>query len=157
MSAGWVYVLGHPMWDGSPERGRKPMVKIGFTRRDPRLRGAEIRSVAGLLAPCRVEFCRFCNDAATVETVVHRTLRHCRVSPRRELFRIEPALARVVIERVAASYLVGPPVPISFQKRRRSFRPNYRDMPVRRATRPVSLITAVAAIVVAVVAFAGSF
>lgn len=119
MSAGFVYVLGHRAWDGNPERGFGPMVKIGFTARDPRVRGAQIRSVSGLLAPCRVEYCHLCDDARAVEQAVHRALKHRRVSSRRELFRVDPVTARATIERVAAGHLAGAPVQVVFKRRRR--------------------------------------
>jgi T5orf172 domain len=94
---GWVYVLTHPAWD------KLEMVKIGRTGRDPRTRAAEITAVSGLLAPCTIAWCSPVVDMAEAELAVHRMLGRHRVRKRRELFRIDVATARQVIEAIAAA------------------------------------------------------
>jgi hypothetical protein len=94
---GWVYVMVHPAWN------KIGMVKIGKTGRDPRTRAAEITSVSGLLAPGTIAWCSPVSDMAAAETAVHRMLGDKRVRKRRELFRVDSATARQVVEAVAAS------------------------------------------------------
>jgi hypothetical protein len=98
---GWVYVLTHPAWD------KLGMVKVGRTGRDPRTRAAEICSVSGLLAPATVAWCSPVSDMAAAEQAVHRMLGSHRVRKRRELFRVDVARAREVIEAVAGSVPVS--------------------------------------------------
>ena len=105
---GWVYVLTHPAWD------TLGMVKVGRTGRDPRTRAAEITSVSGLLAPCTIAWCSPVSDMAAAEQAVHRMLGSYRVRKRRELFRVDVATAREVVEAVAGSLpLSGPPAPLA--------------------------------------------
>ena len=102
---GWVYVLTHPAWD------KLGMVKLGRTGRDPRTRAAEITSVSGLLAPATVAWCSPVSDMAAAEQAVHRMLGSHRVRKRRELFRVDVATARGVVEAVAGSLpLSSPPL-----------------------------------------------
>ncbi|MGI4946542.1 MAG: GIY-YIG nuclease family protein [Janthinobacterium lividum] len=96
-SPGWIYVLTHPAWEGLG------MVKIGRTGRNPRTRAAEITSVSGLLAPCKIAFCSPVSDMAGAEQVVHRMLAPYRVRKRRELFKVDVATAQQVIRAVAGS------------------------------------------------------
>ena len=102
---GWVYVLTHPAWD------KLGMVKLGRTGRDPRTRAAEITSVSGLLAPATVAWCSPVSDMAAAEQAVHRMLGSHRVRKRRELFRVDVATARGVVEAVAGSLPLSSPVP----------------------------------------------
>ncbi len=102
---GWVYILTHPAWD------KLGMVKLGRTGRDPRTRAAEICSVSGLLAPATVAWCSPVSDMAAAEQAVHRMLGSHRVRKRRELFRVDVATARGVVEAVAGSLpLSSPPL-----------------------------------------------
>lgn len=94
---GWIYVLTHPAWEGLG------MVKIGRTGRNPRTRAAEITSVSGLLAPCKIAFCSPVSDMAGAEQAVHRMLAPHRVRKRRELFKVDVATAQQVIRAVAGS------------------------------------------------------
>ncbi len=104
---GWVYVLTHPAWD------KLGMVKLGRTGRDPRTRAAEITSVSGLLAPATVAWCSPVSDMAAAEQAVHRMLGSHRVRKRRELFRVDVATARGVVEAVAGSLpLPSPPLAV---------------------------------------------
>jgi len=104
---GWVYVLTHPAWD------KLGMVKLGRTGRDPRTRAAEICSVSGLLAPATVAWCSPVSDMAAAEQAVHRMLGSHRVRKRRELFRVDVATARGVVEAVAGSLpLSSPPLAV---------------------------------------------
>ncbi len=103
---GWVYVLTHPAWD------KLGMVKVGRTGRDPRTRAAEITSVSGLLAPCAIACCSPVSDMAAAEQAVHRMLGSHRVRKRRELFRVDSATARAVIEAVAGSLPASGPPPL---------------------------------------------
>ncbi len=100
---GWVYVLTHPAWD------KLGMVKLGRTGRDPRTRAAEITAVSGLLAPATVAWCSPVSDMAAAEQAVHRMLGRHRVRKRRELFRVDVATARGVVEAVAGSLPVSDP------------------------------------------------
>ena len=100
-SPGWIYVLTHPAWD------KLGIVKVGRTGRDPRTRAAEITSVSGLLAPATVAWCSPASDMAAAEQAVHRMLGSHRVRKRRELFRVDVATARGVIEAVAGSLPVS--------------------------------------------------
>ncbi len=102
---GWVYVLTHPAWD------KLGMVKVGRTGRDPRTRAAEITSVSGLLAPCTIAWCSPVSDMAAAEQAVHRMLGSHRVRKRRELFRVDAATARGVVEAVAGSLPLSGPLP----------------------------------------------
>lgn len=106
---GWVYVLTHPAWD------KLGMVKVGRTGRDPRTRAAEITSVSGLLAPCTIAWCSPVSDMAAAEQAVHRMLGSHRVRKRRELFRVDAATARGVVEAVAGSLPASgpPPAPLA--------------------------------------------
>jgi len=94
---GWVYVLTHPAWD------KLGMGKVGRTGRDPRTRAAEFTSVSGLLAPATVTWCSPVSDMAAAEQAAHRMLGSHRVRKRRELFRVDAATARGVVEAVAGS------------------------------------------------------
>ena len=94
---GWIYVLTHPAW------GRLGKVKIGRTGRNPRTRAAEITSVSGLLAPCKIAYSSPVSDMTGAEQAVHRMLAPHRVRKRRELFRVDVATARQVIRAVAGS------------------------------------------------------
>ena len=100
---GWVYVLTHPTWD------KLGMVKVGRTGRDPRTRAAEITSASGLLAPCTIAWCAPVSDMAAVEQAVHRMLGRHRVRKRRELFRVDMATVRGVVEAVAGSLPLSSP------------------------------------------------
>jgi hypothetical protein len=97
VAPGWVYVMTHPAWD------KIGMVKIGKTGRDPRTRAGEITTVSGLLAPCTIACCVPVSDMAAAEIAVHRMLGGHRVRKRRELFRVDAAAARRVVEAVAGS------------------------------------------------------
>jgi hypothetical protein len=97
IAPGWVYVMTHPTWD------KIGMVKIGKTGRDPRKLGGEITAVSGLLAPCTIACCVPVSDMAAAEVAVHRMLGGHRVRKRRELFRVDAATARRVVEAVAGS------------------------------------------------------
>jgi hypothetical protein len=94
---GWVYVLTHPAWE------KLGMVKIGRTGRDPRTRAAEITSVSGLLAPCKIAWCSPVSDMAAAEKAVHRMLDAKRVRKGRELFRVDTATAQQTVQAVAQS------------------------------------------------------
>ena len=102
---GWVYVLTHPAWD------KLGMVKVGRTGRDPRTRAGEITSVSGLLAPATVAWCSPVSDMVAAEQAVHRMLGSHRVRKRRELFRVDAATARGVVEAVARSLSTAVPAP----------------------------------------------
>lgn len=66
----WIYVLTHLAWEGLS------MVKIVRIGRNPRTRAAEIISVPGLLALCKIAFCSPVSDMAGAEqTVGDRGLR----------------------------------------------------------------------------------
>ena len=136
---GWVYVLTHPAWD------KLGMVKVGRTGRDPRTRAAamsdtgehqamvqgasrpdtevisaarvrEITSVSGLLAPCTIAWCSPVSDMAAAEQAVHRMLGSHRVRKRRELFRVDTATARGVVEAVAGSLPLSRPPPAALAR-----------------------------------------
>ena len=83
------------------------MVKVGRTGRDPRTRAGEITSVSGLLAPATVAWCSPVSDMVAAEQAVHRMLGSHRVRKRRELFRVDAATARGVVEAVAGSLPVS--------------------------------------------------
>ena len=100
--AGWCYVLTHPAWDGIG------VVKIGMTGRDPAARAAEITSVSGLVAPCRVAWCAWVSDRAAVESTVKTMLAAKRVTGRRELFRADVATARAAIEAATCQKVTVP-------------------------------------------------
>ncbi len=150
---GWVYVLTHPAWD------KLGMVKVGRTGRDPRTRAAEITSVSGLLAPCTIAWCSPVSDMATAEQAVHRMLRGHRVRKCRELFRVDAATARGVVEAVANSFpAFGPPpallarsVPVRpvaiWRQRPRSSRPTSWRYGRRRIPVPVRVAAGLAAVI----------
>jgi len=93
---GYLYVMTHPAW------GKIGIVKIGMTRQDPKRRAAQITSVSGLIAPCSVHCWAYVADRRVAEREVHTRLRQYRVRRRRELFRITPEFAAVVVRDVAA-------------------------------------------------------
>ena len=99
----------HSAWD------KLGMVKVGRTGRDPRTRAAEITSVSGLLAPATVAWCSPVSDIAAAEQAVHRMLGSHRVRKRRELFRVDAATARGVVQAVAGSLPASgpPPAPLA--------------------------------------------
>ncbi len=150
---GWVYVLAHPAWD------KLGMVKVGRTGRDPRTRAAEITSVSGLLAPCTIAWCSPVSDMAAAEQAVHRMLGSHRVRKRRELFRVDAATARGVVEAVAGSLPAsGPPpaplprsVPAQFvpawRPRPRPSRPGSWRYGRRRVPVPVRVVAGLAAVI----------
>ena len=150
---GWVYVLTHPAWD------KIGMVKVGRTGRDPRIRASEITSVSGLLAPAIVAWCSPVSDMAAAEQAVHRMLGSHRVRKRRELFRVDAATARGVIEAVAGSLPISAPPLASLARsmrarpaaagryRPRLSRPGFRRYGRRRVPVPVRVAAGVAAII----------
>jgi hypothetical protein len=93
--SGWVYVIEHAAWS------KIGLVKIGMTSRDPTKRAAEITSVSGLIAPCRVAWCCWVEDRRAVENAVKANLSSQRIHGRRELFRTDVQTARAAIERAA--------------------------------------------------------
>lgn len=99
---GWIYVLTHPAWDGLG------MVKVSRTGRNPRTRAAEITSVSGLLAPCRIAYCSPVSDMTGAEQAAHRMLAPQRVRKRRELFQVDVATAQQVIRAAVAGSLPPP-------------------------------------------------
>jgi len=142
---GWVYVLTHPAWD------KLNMVKIGRTGRDPRTRAGEITSVSGLLAPCIIAWCSPVSDIVAAEQAVHRMLGDRRVRKRRELFRVDAATARQVVEAVASSLpSSGRLVPAARRSASHAERRPRRGGSWRRGRHPVSLPTRVVAGVVAI-------
>ena len=68
------------------------------------------------LAPCSIAWCSPVSDMAAAERAVHRMLGTSRVRKRRELFRVDAATARQVVEAVAGS-LPWSPVPAVFFSR----------------------------------------
>ncbi len=150
---GWVYVLTHPAWD------KLGMVKVGRTGRDPRTRAAEITSVSGLLAPATVAWCSPVSDMIAAEQAVHRMLGNHRVRKRRELFRVDVATARGVVEAVAGSLPApgSPPAPLprsvpaqpvpDWQHRPRPSRPGPWRYGRRRISVPVRVAAGLAAII----------
>jgi len=92
---GWCYVLTHPAWT------KIGIVKIGMTTQDPKRRAAQITSVSGLIAPCTVHCCVYVANRRLVETTVHHRLGKYRVRRRRELFRVSPDFAAVVLRDAA--------------------------------------------------------
>jgi hypothetical protein len=113
---GWVYVLSHRAWRGIGPTG---MVKIGKTTQDPRKRAAQITSVSGLLAPCKVEWCCWVSDIDCVEPTVHAALDKHRVRARRELFAVDVDTARDAILRAQGVRFKPTKIP-SRQRRRRT-------------------------------------
>jgi len=150
---GWVYVLTHPAWD------KLGMVKVGRTGRDPRTRAAEITSVSGLLAPCTIAWCSPVSDMAAAEQAVHRMLGSHRVRKRRELFRVDAATAREVVEAVAGSLPASgpPPAPLArsvpaqlvpaWRPRPRPSRPGSWRYGRRRVPVPVRVAAGLAAVI----------
>lgn len=150
---GWIYVLTHPAWD------KLGMVKVGRTGRDPRTRAAEICSVSGLLAPATVAWCSPVSDMAAAEQAVHRMLGSHRVRKRRELFRVDAATARGVVEAVAGSLPASgpPPAPLArsvpaqlvpaWRHHARTSRPASWRYGRRRISVPVRVVAGLAAVI----------
>jgi hypothetical protein len=116
----------HPAWSSIG------LVKIGMTSRDPAKRAAEITSVSGLIAPCRVAYCCQVADRRAVENAVKAALGGKRVRGRRELFRCDVAAARAAIE-AASCHTRAVPVP------RRVGRPRWHARRGRRRGIPIRL------------------
>ncbi len=76
---GYVYVMTNPVMPG--------LVKIGFTRQDPKRRARELRTT-GVPADFQVRFAMRVNDPEAVESRAHQVLRRSRVTGRREFFRV---------------------------------------------------------------------
>jgi hypothetical protein len=143
---GWVYVLTHPAWD------KLGMVKIGKTGRNPRTRAAEITSVSGLLAPCTIAWCSPVSNIAAAENAVHRMLGDKRVRKRRELFRVDAATARQVVEAVAISLPLSrspfASVPQYYRAPRRSGFRHYNRRPASIRVRMLAALVTIAALLV---------
>lgn len=107
--AGWVYCVSHPAWRNIGGADGPGVVKIGSTSRDPARRLAEITGRSALIQPGRVEFCLYVADRRRVENRIKQdTLRHKRLSRRRELYRVTPDEARAAIERAVAGIASTP-------------------------------------------------
>lgn len=78
--AGFIYVLSNPSMPG--------IVKIGLTRRDPRVRAHELSSPTGVPTPFKIEYVQHVNDCRQVERALHRNLHDKRVDRGREFFEV---------------------------------------------------------------------
>jgi len=89
---GYLYVMVNDSMPG--------LVKIGYTRRDPRLRALELfKQATGVPTQFNVAFAIFCPEPDQAEMDVFAELDELRVTKCREFFRID---LEVAIERVAS-------------------------------------------------------
>ena len=88
---GWVHILQHSSMQG--------LVKIDLAYGEPAVR-AKKSSGTGSPVPFRVIHAVATDDCKELESRVHQILKRYR-SHRREFFRIEPAFAKVIVDRVS--------------------------------------------------------
>lgn len=89
--SGHVYVLLNPAF---PD-----LVKIGRTTVSPRERAKQLSGPSGVPTAFMVVYEEYVADCVTLEQLVHRALRPCRVNDRREFYRIEASEAIRTVQR----------------------------------------------------------
>jgi hypothetical protein len=94
---GWVYVAVNPALKDS-------YLKIGWTRRPPQERAAEISSGTGVPLRYYILFAMRVSDGAEVERQVHSQLGSYRLTTNREFFEVSLDHATDVIRKTAALY-----------------------------------------------------
>lgn len=93
---GWIYILTNSAMDG--------LVKIGFSKKDPKHRATELSKDTGVPAEFAVAYCEIVGNCRRVEAVTHERLAHCRVSHNREFFRVTVEDAINVISLVVRDF-----------------------------------------------------
>lgn len=78
------------------------IVKIGFTKRTPKIRSEELSSSTGVPAPFVVEFQVKLSHPDFVEAQVHEALKSSRVNKFREFFKISPGAAKREVLKAAS-------------------------------------------------------
>lgn len=89
-----AYIEGRPAFEGGSiyilsTREQPQILKIGFTRRDPVTRVAEINAATGVVVPYGVRAAWPVDNPAVTEAAVHALLKPYRIRPDREFFQIE--------------------------------------------------------------------
>lgn len=90
-TSGWIYCLSNPCMTG--------IIKIGSTKYDPNKRAIQLYTT-GVPMPFVLEYSRKVCSYKKVEKRIHRMLRQYRVSDKREFFRIEFHIIKILIERI---------------------------------------------------------
>jgi hypothetical protein len=84
---GWIYILKNPALGG--------MHKIGFTKKDPKERSAELSNTS-IPFEFEILYSALVEDAERVEQTLHKALNEYRINQNREFFNASPQ--RIVIE-----------------------------------------------------------
>jgi hypothetical protein len=92
----WVYVLVHPQ---EPQ-----LLKIGYTKKDPKDRLKEINSQTGVAGEYRLVYMFRTVNGQRLETAVHNFLADRRIHPRKEHFEIPRNEAIQIIKEVGQLY-----------------------------------------------------
>lgn len=96
---GWVYILVNSAMPG--------MVKIGFTKKNPQHRAANLSTDTGVPTPFTVAFSELVGNCRRVEAGTHERLVGFRVSHNREFFRISVEDAVSMVRLVAREFSQG--------------------------------------------------
>jgi hypothetical protein len=92
----WVYILVHPQ---EPQ-----LLKIGYTKKDPKERLKEINSQTGVAGEYRLAYIFRTINGQRLETAVHSFLADRRIHPRKEHFEISREEAIQTIKEVGQLY-----------------------------------------------------
>jgi hypothetical protein len=92
----WVYVLVHPQ---EPQ-----LLKIGYTKKDPKERLKEINSQTGVAGEYRIVYMFRTVNGQRLETAIHTFLADRRIHPRKEHFEISRDEAIQIIKEVGQLY-----------------------------------------------------
>ncbi len=92
----WVYVLIHPQ--------ESQLLKIGYTKKDPKDRLKEINSQTGVAGEYRIVYIYRTINGQRLESAVHDFLKERRIHPRKEHFEISREEAIQTIKQVGMIY-----------------------------------------------------
>lgn len=92
----WVYILSNPSMPG--------LLKIGMTKRDPKIRARELASETGVPTKFEIEYAVQVTDALAVEQSVHKRLNRYRVNSDREFFKVDIKRAKKVVDQQAENF-----------------------------------------------------
>jgi len=92
----WIYVLSN--------QSMPNLLKIGYTKQDPKDRAQQISSATGVATPFIVEYIFRCNEGEFLESEIHKYLDQYRVSNNREFFNIDLSTAIEAITSLGKKY-----------------------------------------------------
>ena len=93
----WVYILSNPAIPN--------MIKIGYTKKDPFDRAAQVSRGTGVPIGYEVEWAFKCFKGERIEQEVHKYFKKYRVNPQREFFKVSLEEAKQVIEQIGNKYI----------------------------------------------------